>query len=421
MNRALHILALLSEPLVDAAGNPVPRLGLERETQRIRHQLATLGRAGVLQFCIATPGNLLTALCNGPADLLFFSGHGGMNELAFEDGRGGVYAMDVPHLQALFAPLNGPPCQVAFLSACHSESMAGALLAAGVPHVVAVDAAQPILDLAAQAFAVHFFPFLAAGHPVRRAFEAGRAAVFTDPDTKRALQQWLTAEAARDPRIAALVAQQSQLADILQQLEALKFTLLPEPAAGALDPHTAIPFPDMPHGALQVHDLPDPPNDLGRTPEFFLGRERDLHEVLQLVLDHRLTTIRGGGGVGKTELAREVGRWCARRGLFPGGIFFVSLGGLGAAITPTDARVAVAAAVAAGQDLAAITANDYALATALPRDSLLILDELDALCFAHLRATRALLEALANSGRAHVLTTSRQASGAAGEHHYPLR
>ncbi|PWH13594.1 MAG: hypothetical protein DDG58_13875 [Ardenticatenia bacterium] len=421
MTRLLHILALLSEPLVDAAGNPVPRLGLEREMQRIRHQLAALGRAGVLQFCIATPGNLLTALCNGPADLLFFSGHGNEGELAFEDGRGGIYAMDVPHLQALFAPLGGPPCQVAFLSACHSENVAQALLATGVPHVVAVDAAQPILDLAAQAFAVHFLSFLAAGHPVRRAFEAGRAAVFTDPDTKRALQQWLAAEAARDPRIAALVAQQPQLADILQQLEALKFTLLPEPGAGAPDPHANIPFPNVPRGALKVHDLPDPPKELGRTPEFFVGRERDLHKVLQLVLDHRLTTIRGGGGVGKTELAREVGRWCARRGLFPGGIFFVSLGGLGGTITPVDARVAVAAAVAAGQDLASITADDHALAAALPRDSLLILDELDALCFVQLRAARALLEALANSGHAHVLTTSRQASGAAGEYCHELR
>jgi hypothetical protein len=421
MTQPLHILALLSEPLVDAAGKPVARLNLEREAQRIHRQLSALGRAGILQFCIATPANLLAALCNGPTDVLFFSGHGNAEgALVFEDGRGGVYMMDVPHLQALFAPLNGPPCRVAFLSACHSENMAQALLAAGVPHVVAVNAAQPILDVAAQAFAMHFFPFLAAGHPVRQAFEAGRAAVFTDPDTKQAIQQWLDAEAARDARIAALMSQQPQLADLLQQLEALKFTLLPEAETGAPDPHSAIPFPDVPPGALEVRGLPEPPAALGVTPEFFLGRERDLYKVLQRVLDHRLTTIRGGGGVGKTELAREVGRWCARRGLFPGGVFFVGLGGLGAAITPADARVAIAAAVAAGQDLASITADDRALAAALPHDSLLILDELDVLCFAHLRPTRALLEALAGGGRAHILATSRQASGAAGEHVYGL-
>ncbi|MDW8070182.1 MAG: CHAT domain-containing protein, partial [Anaerolineae bacterium] len=191
MTQPLHILALVSEPLVDAAGNPVARLGLEREMRRIRQQLTNLGRAGVLQFCIATPGNLLAALCHGPADVLFFSGHGNTGELVFEDGRGGVYPMDVPHLRALFAPLGGPPCRVAFLSACRSASVAQALLTAGVPHVVAVDAAQPTMALAAQAFVTHFFPFLAAGRSVCQAFDAGRVAVFTDPETKRTLEGWL--------------------------------------------------------------------------------------------------------------------------------------------------------------------------------------------------------------------------------------
>ncbi|MGQ9794568.1 MAG: CHAT domain-containing protein, partial [Anaerolineae bacterium] len=419
MTRSLHILALLSAPLVDASGNPVPQLDLEREARRVRDQLAAIERAVTLQLCIATPDNLLAALRDGPPDVLFFSGHGNMNELVFEDGRGGTYQLDAPRLQALFAPLDGPPCRVAFLSACHSASLAGALLAVGVPHVVAVDAAQPILELAAQAFARHFFPFLAAGHSVRRAFEAGRAAVFTDPETRRALEDWL---AARYPWVAALRGKYSDLAAILQQLEALKFILLPERKAGAPDDlHAAVPFPEVPRGRLEVRDLPEPPAALGVTPEFFLGRERDLYEVLQRVLDHRLTTLRGGGGVGKSELAREIGRWCARRGLFPGGIFFVSLGGLGATITPADARVAIAAAAAPGRDLASITTDDRALAAALPPQSLLILDELDVLCFAHLRATRALLEALAGGGRAHVLATSRQASGAAGEQCYELR
>ncbi len=65
MTQPLHILALLSEPLVDAAGKPVARLNLEREAQRIRHQLGALGRAGILQFCIATPANLHKQSSNG--------------------------------------------------------------------------------------------------------------------------------------------------------------------------------------------------------------------------------------------------------------------------------------------------------------------------------------------------------------------
>jgi hypothetical protein len=422
MTRPVRILALLSDPLVDGAGQPVPRLGLDREVARVRAQLSSVNRAAELHLVVATPDNLLNALRNGPYDMLHFSGHGGDGTLAFEDNCGGLWPTDPARLRATLTAGGQTPCQVAFLSACHSASMAAALQAAGVPHVVAVDAAQSILDPAARAFAAHFLPYLLAGHSVRQAFDAGCAAALNDTDTRRALEALAEAQARNDPQIAALVvalrAKRQSLADLLQRMEVLKFRLLPEPADGAPDPHAAIPFPDVPAGTLAEHLLPGPPAALGVTPECFTGRARDLHQVLTNVLDHRLTTIRGGGGMGKSELAREAGRWCARRGRFPGGIFFVELGRLGKSPTVADARLAIAAA-ALGANLAP-AADDRALAAALPPDSLLILDELDRLCYDHLRATRALLEALAGAGRAHVLVTSRQVSGASGEFCYEL-
>jgi hypothetical protein len=230
MSNPLHILALLSDPLLDPEGRPVNRLGLEQEVNRVRSQLAALNRAAELRLLVATPDNLLNILRDhGPFDLLHFTGHGSDGLLAFEDGHGGTLPLDAMRLQAIFTPLGRPPCRVAFLSACHSESMAQALLAAGVPHVIAVDGAMAVFDVAARAFAGHFYPALLAGHSVRQAFEFGRAAVLTDPATLHACRT----EAEHNPALAHLVnlltGRQLPPPDALNRLEALKFKLLPEP------------------------------------------------------------------------------------------------------------------------------------------------------------------------------------------------
>ena len=150
-NDKVRILALLSDPLLGPGGRPVDPLGLEDEVEKVSAQLAGLGRAAELRLVVAAPTNVLNALREyGPFDLLHFSGHGGEGLLAFEDGEGGMFPLDAMRLRAIFAPLSRPPAQVAFLSACHSESMAQALLAAGVPHVAVVNTALAVLDVAAR-------------------------------------------------------------------------------------------------------------------------------------------------------------------------------------------------------------------------------------------------------------------------------
>ena len=55
----------------------------------------------------------------------------------------------------------------------------------------------------------------------------------------------------------------------------------------------------------------------------FVGREREAAELAGLVRDHRLVTVTGPGGVGKTRLAAEVAR--AAAGQFPDGVHFAGL------------------------------------------------------------------------------------------------
>ena len=55
----------------------------------------------------------------------------------------------------------------------------------------------------------------------------------------------------------------------------------------------------------------------------FVGRERELAELADLLHATRLLTLTGPGGVGKTRLALELSSCCLER--FPGGTSFVSL------------------------------------------------------------------------------------------------
>ncbi len=138
------ILALVSAPLVDLWGEPVPHLDLARELAALEGWLGEPGRAIELEVEWAEAERLQRALLRRPFDLLHYTGHGGKGALAFEDGRGGLHRLDAAQLAALVRPGGRPAFRLAFLSACHSASLAQALLEAGLPHVVAVDADQTV-------------------------------------------------------------------------------------------------------------------------------------------------------------------------------------------------------------------------------------------------------------------------------------
>jgi hypothetical protein len=385
------ILALIAQPLVNDAGQPQVRLDIEGEVRYIRQRLGDLRCAAELHVAIATPDNLLRLLTHRHFDVLHFSGHGGQDVLAFEDGRGGLYPLTPEQLQRLLLPGGQIPFHLAFLSACHSASLAEALAEAGVPHVVAIDCARPVLDVAATAFARAFYPALLSGRPLTEAFEIGCAAVNTDATLRRL----------------GLRLNQKDLA----ALEEAKFLLLPQDGQ-----HTTSLFSDLLPGEL-VYVAPQiTPHNLVARPPTFTGREQELHTLANYMLDHRLTTVTGMGGMGKTELAREAGRWLAERCFFPQGITFVELRGLTEAVA-TRARIAAALQLPVERMV-----SDQALASALcGQERLLILDDLDEVVNYDRRGMRALLKTLLDhAAPLHLLLTSREAPRGLPEKLYPL-
>jgi predicted ATPase/DNA-binding SARP family transcriptional activator len=69
-----------------------------------------------------------------------------------------------------------------------------------------------------------------------------------------------------------------------------------------------------------------PPTNLAAALSSFVGRERELMELRAAVGRHRLVTLTGPGGCGKTRLATEVASGVL--GQFPAGVFVVELGPL---------------------------------------------------------------------------------------------
>jgi predicted ATPase len=69
------------------------------------------------------------------------------------------------------------------------------------------------------------------------------------------------------------------------------------------------------------------PNNLPTQLTSFLGREREIAEARQLLIDGRLLTLTGPGGTGKTRLSLQIAADATDR--FPDGIYFVPLGMIG--------------------------------------------------------------------------------------------
>ena len=153
----------------------------------------------------------------------------------------------------------------------------------------------------------------------------------------------------------------------------------------------------------------------------FVGRDADLTAVRELIAEHRLTTLIGPGGSGKTRLATETARTLL--GELPDGAWLVELAAIGAdgdvaqaTLTGLGLRDALLgeAANAAGT---AAAPTDRLISALRGREVLLILDNCEhviesAAAFAH--------RVLGECRRLRILATSREPLGITGEALWPV-
>ncbi|MEV0586088.1 tetratricopeptide repeat protein [Nonomuraea sp. NPDC050310] len=140
----------------------------------------------------------------------------------------------------------------------------------------------------------------------------------------------------------------------------------------------------------------------------FVGREGVLRLVGQALRSHRLVTVTGCGGVGKTRVALRVARQAAE--LYPDGVWLAELGHLrDPSLVPRQVGLALGLAdVSARSDLQVLT--DF---LADGKRLLLVLDTCEHLLGAVAHLARTLLE---SAPGIRILATSRSPLDAAGEH-----
>ena len=161
--------------------------------------------------------------------------------------------------------------------------------------------------------------------------------------------------------------------------------------------------------ALRALDVS--PGNLRPQPTSFIGRESEVAEVEAALRGHRLVTLTGVGGVGKTRLATEVAANLADE--FPDGVWFFEL----AAVTDPAAVPDAVAAVLGITQQPGKTVGDSVAAALEGRVRLLVIDN----CEHVVDAVADLIEAiLGQSATVKILATSREGLGVADEQLWPV-
>ena len=155
-----------------------------------------------------------------------------------------------------------------------------------------------------------------------------------------------------------------------------------------------------------------PPTQLPVQPTTFVGRERELIEVENLLAreDVRLLTLTGPGGVGKTRLALQVAASASDR--VEEGAFFVSL----AAVRDAELVIASLAEALDVREQSGTTLTATVAAYLAERELLVVLDNFEQVP----AAAGEIATLLAAAPRLRVLVTSRAPLGLRGEQLYDL-
>jgi predicted ATPase/DNA-binding winged helix-turn-helix (wHTH) protein len=161
--------------------------------------------------------------------------------------------------------------------------------------------------------------------------------------------------------------------------------------------------------ALATGPAPSRTTNLPEALSELIGREAELGEVTALATEHRLVSLVGAGGIGKTRLGLEVARHLLPR--FPDGVFVAELGPLS-----SPELVSTAAASALGLTHGAGTASPQSVAAAVgTKKLLLVIDNCEHVIEAAAGMAETLLRA---SPGVSLLVTSREPLRVSGEYVY---
>ncbi|MFN2520180.1 MAG: AAA family ATPase [Candidatus Limnocylindria bacterium] len=152
------------------------------------------------------------------------------------------------------------------------------------------------------------------------------------------------------------------------------------------------------------------PNNLPAQLTTFVGREREMARLAELLRTRRLVTLTGPGGTGKSRLAFQAAADASTD--FPDGVFFVPLSAVTEpALVPSAIIASLRLSATGERPLLEILADHLA-----ERSTLLVLDN-----FEHLTpAATVVTDVLARCSRVKALVTSRAPLMVSGEQEFPV-
>jgi len=322
----VRVLVLVSRP--DDAGFIDPRV----ETSALLDALDRLGGRAQVEFLYPPTLKTLTDRLRSkelpPAHVVHFDGHGvydaalGLGYLLFENDKHKSDRVDANRLGTL---LNRCGVPLMVLNACQSAkqeeanpyaSVAARLIRAGVGSVLAMN--YSVLVVAAKKFVESFYGGLVNGLTVGQAVDEGRYALLADEE-----RHSITRRDKDGKLIEITIKLRDWFLPALYQ-QAADPVVFKSPLEGGQG--GVIPLSGGVRGGFPL-SLTDPasPGGLPREPRHgFHGRAREMLQLERALAEHEIVILHGFGGMGKTALAAEAGRWFYRTGRFPGGAAFVS-------------------------------------------------------------------------------------------------
>src|SRR6266446_7006158 len=190
--------------------------------------------------------------------------------------------------------------------------------------------------------------------------------------------------------------------DLIRTISGRGYQFTGEVHTVAASPHTQA----VAGTAVPVPAPPRPPTNLPEPVSELIGRDAEFEEILGIAAAHRLVTLTGAGGIGKTRLGLEVARRLLPK--FADGVWVIEL----APLSDPD-LVPTTVATELGLDLADNVVSPERVANALSsKQLLLVLDNCEHLVGAAASMAEALLRA---NPAARVIATSREPLRAEGE------
>jgi predicted ATPase/class 3 adenylate cyclase len=179
----------------------------------------------------------------------------------------------------------------------------------------------------------------------------------------------------------------------------LKDLIRPEHIYQLVIPNLPVDFPPIKTLDAYRHNLPTQLTS-------FIGREKEMAEIKQAVTGHRLVTLTGSGGTGKTRLSLQVAADLLDQ--FPNGIWFIELAAIA---NPDLIPLTILSAFKIG-DQPGLTSLQLLTDYLHEKKLLLVLDNCEHLIEATAKLATTLLN---NAVGLKILATSREALGVNGE------